>query len=330
MQTLKSQMKLRKNSQVKNLILKSNTKETRETASLWNTRGAFFIVFSALLASITNSFVHGLKTPISAGQLLFLKAGISFILCTPWIIRYWRNIIESPNKRWHIQKAIIGAIGNVFWIKSLQTLPLADASTLSLTSALLTTIGSAIFFKEQIRITTLAALALGGIGVCIVIKPSMSLFSWYAIFPLMSALCYSASSLFVKKVSVVDAISVSLIYLLGGMTFLSAPFAYYTWTPLSLWEFTIIIAIASLYWAVQWSLIYAYAHASAGFLAPFKFARFPLACIIGLICFDEIPSLYVIAGGMLIFCACGLIQYTRNDPSYLLRMRSTNTISKND
>ncbi|MDP3372205.1 MAG: DMT family transporter [Candidatus Paracaedibacteraceae bacterium] len=293
-----------------------------DTAFFWNKKGAFFIVLSALLASVTNSCVHGLTSYISAGQLLFLKAGVAFILCSPWIIRYWKNIIGSPNKKWHVQKAVFGAAGNVFWITALQTLPLADASILSLTSALLTTLGATVFFKERLRFATLGALALGGLGVCIVIKPSMAVFSWHALLPLMSALCYSASSLFVKKVSVDDSTIVSLVYLLGGMTVLSAPFAYAAWVSLSSWDFLLIVSIAVFYWGIQWSLIYAYAHASAGFLAPFKFVRFPLACVIGVVFFAETPSSYVVGGAFLIFCACGLIQFTRHDPSHLFKTRS--------
>lgn len=293
---------------------------TQNLASLWNKKGAFFIVLSAVLVSASNSFVHGLKTPISAGQLLFLKAGISFLLCAPWLTRQWASIVRTPNKRWHAKKAIIGAIGNVFLIMALQKLPLADVTTLSLTSAILTTLGAAMFFKERLRPSTIAALVLGGVGVCIVLKPSVTIFSWDALLPLMSAVCYSISSLFVKKVSLVDSTEVSLMYLLGGMTVLSAPFAYYSWTSLSAYDCMIVVGIAVIYCVVQWLLIYAYAHASAAFLAPFKFARFPLGCLFGVVWFGEIPSWYVVSGGVLIFASCSLIQYTRHDPSYLLQM----------
>jgi len=292
-------------------------------ASLWNKKGAFFIVLSSLLVSITSALVHGLKIPISAGQLLFFKAGIGFLLCIPWLIRHWPSVIHTPNKRWHAKKAIIGAIGNVFSIMALQKLPLADVMTLSLTSAILTTLGAALFFKETLRPSTIAALLLGGAGVCVVLKPSMTVFSWNALLPLMSAVCYSASSLFVKKVSLIDSTEVSLTYLLGGMTLLSAPFAYFSWVPISAHDSAVIGIIAGLYCLVQWLLIYSYAHASAAFLAPFKFARFPFACIFGFAYFGEIPSWYVISGGVLIFIACGLIQYTRHDPSYLLRMQGS-------
>jgi drug/metabolite transporter (DMT)-like permease len=291
-------------------------------ASLWNKKGAIFILLSALLASLISSFVHGLGAPIPASQLLFLKSAMAFIVCMPWVVRDWTTIKNSPNKGLHIQKAFFGAVGNVFWLSALQVLPLADASTLSLTSALLTTLGAALFFKERIRFATCAALTLGGLGVCIVMKPSIAIFSWNATLPLMSAVCYTASSLFVKKISIKDSTMVSVIYLLGGMAVLSAPFAFLNWVSLSVWDLTIIFAIACLYCGVQWSLIYAYAHASAGFLAPFKFARFPLACVIGFVWFGEVPSAYVIAGGVLIFAGCTLIQYTRHDASYLLQLRS--------
>jgi S-adenosylmethionine uptake transporter len=149
----------------------------------------------------------------------------------------------------------------------------------------------------------------------------MTVFSWSALLPLLSAVCYSASSLFVKKVSLIDSTEVSLTYLLGGMTVLSAPFAYLSWVSLNMCDWAVIAAIACLYCVVQWLLIHAYAHASAAFLAPFKFARFPLACMFGIIWFGEVPSWYVVGGGILIFASCSVIQYTRHDPSYLLRMK---------
>ena len=305
----------------KTTTVNKSSNHTQHTASLWNKKGALFIVLSTLLATTINALVHGLKTPISPGQLLFLKAGIGFLFCIPWMIPYWSNVARTPNKRWHAQKAIIGTIGNALLIMALQKLPLADVTTLSLTSAILTSLGAAVFFKEALRPATIAALFLGCVGVCILLKPSMTIFSWNALLPLMSAFCYSASSLFVKKVSLVDSTEVSLTYLLGGMTLLSAPFAYFSWVSISAWDWAAIAVIACLYCIVQWLLIYAYAYASAAFLAPFKFARFPLACVYGIIWFGEVPSWYVIGGGALIFASCSVIQYTRHDPSYLLMTR---------
>ncbi len=306
-------------------------KKTRAMASVWNKKGALFILLSALMSSVINSLAHGLNiyganmqainASIPAAQLLFLKASLAFVLCTPWIIRNWPQIRFSQNKRWHFQKAFFGAIGNFFWLTALTVLPLADASTLSLTSALLTTLGAALFFKEKIRLTTVAALFLGGVGVFMIMKPSMAVFSWVSMLPLMSALCYSASSLFVKKISISDSTVVSIIYLMGGMAVLSAPFAIYFWVPITWYDAGVIALIASLYCVIQWSLICAYTYASAGFLAPFKFARFPLACVIGFVWFGEIPQGYVIWGGLLFFAGCSLIQYTRHDASHLLKTR---------
>jgi drug/metabolite transporter (DMT)-like permease len=291
-------------------------------ASLWNKKGALLVTLTALLVSLSNSLVHSLTASIPTSQLLFLKAGIGFMLCFPWLSRHWIAICKTPNKHWHLQKIIIGAIGNACWLKSLQELPLADATTLSLASALLTALGAALFFGERLRLMTLIALILGGIGVVLTLTPSLSIFSWLAMLPLISAACYSASSLFVKKISIVDTTYVTLFYLLGGMTLLSAPFAFISWVPLPLIDLIKIIIIGGLYCLIQWALIYAYAHANAGYLAPFKFIRFPLAMLIGSFWFGEMVSFHVIIGGILILGACLLIQYTRHDPSHLLRNKS--------
>ena len=136
--------------------------------------------------------------------------------------------------------------------------------------------------------------------------------------PLGSALCYSISSLLVKKISLNDSTHVSVFYLLGGMTLLSSPFAYAQWQTLSFIDTSKIMVLSFLYAAIQALLIYAYAHAHAGFLAPFKFVRFPVAVGVGFFYFGESISLSLIVGGFLIALGCFLTRYVESIPSFLL------------
>jgi drug/metabolite transporter (DMT)-like permease len=290
--------------------------KTTPTAARWNLWGAILIILGALLAAFSNALIHGLARPIPACQLLFLKTTLGCLLCAPLWYKYRPQIRTSPNKKWHLYKAIAGALGNVLWFMALQSLPFADATTLSLASALMTTFGAAIFFGEKIRPWTLLALTVGFVGVVITLMPSFKDVNWAALLPLGSAAFYTASSLIVKKVSIKDEMPVSLFYLLGGMAALSAPFAIAFWIPLTATEYVTTGTLAIVYVAIQWTLIEAYTYASAGFLAPFKFIRFPLGLAIGVLFFNEPATGHTLAGAVLILLGCLMIQFTRRNPSH--------------
>ena len=198
---------------------------------------------------------------------------------------------------------------------------MSEATTLSLASALLTTIGGAFFFRERVRVTTAVALFLGFAGVYLILEPAFRTLSWQVFLPLLSATCFSASTLTVKRMSVTASMPVCLVYILAGMSVLSLPFAWYQWTPIAAHEWVWICLLAVLYIVINWSIIKAYSYASAGFLAPFKFIRFPLLVTLNYLFFPDIIAIHVLYGGVLIISGCLLIHSARFDPSYLLQMR---------
>lgn len=289
----------------------------------WNMGGALLILLGTALAAFSNSIVHEALKSIPAAQLLFIKSALGFLVCSPLLLgKNTRNgFIHSSNKKWHNIKAICGTFGNFLWIEAIQQLQISDATTLSLTSALLTTVGAAYFFHEIFNKRIFTALIIGFVGVVLSLTPTFNMFSIKALLPLGSAILFSASSLIVKKISIEDRLSVSLLYLLLGMSIYSAPLAISSWISLSIREWTCISFMACIYICIQWSLIHAYTYATASFLAPFKFARYPIGLLIGVLYFKESLSVYSIIGGSCIIISCFLIQHIRNEPSFQHRYK---------
>lgn len=320
-QILKFQMTLQQNWLINHLFFKKHPL-FRTKAARWNWRGAFLVMMGALLTTLSNSLVHGYVQHIPAAQLLFLKSFFGLALMMPL---WWKRlpvIWQSTEKKWHGMRAFCGAVGNILWIFSLQKLSLPDATTLSLLSAVLTSIGAFVFFKEQLRRATLLAIMLSFGGVVIFLKPSFVSGDSLAIFlPIGSAICFSAASLIIKKVSLSDSLLVSLWYLLVFMGVLASPYAFYDWHPLTGGDLLYVTVIALIYVILQWSLIDAYTHATAGFLAPFKFARLPFGFMSGVFFFHETVHWHVLMGAFFIFLSCIFIQRDKDLASVQLKNR---------
>jgi drug/metabolite transporter (DMT)-like permease len=263
-----------------------------------NVYGGLLIVFSTLASATTNSTTHSISSNIPPMQVLFFKclAGLLLLLIVyrARFLKFFKTQIFSI----HLGKGACGALGNWAWISAVQHLPLAESSALSITSAFFTSLGGMWFFKERFLPKAWIAIIVGFIGVMTIVHPSSQIFSFYAFLPLVSALFFSASSLFVKRLSKDDPSQTTLLYLLSIM----ASFAFVSqihtpWVMPNVFDFAKFFIIGASYVLTQVCLIEAYTYAHASFIAPFKYARFPLNILTGLAFFAEIPPLTTFIGG---------------------------------
>ena len=291
-----------------------------------NIYGASLIVFVAVITTLSNTLTHLLPKDFPTEEILFFKVGMGLCLIMLFHIRDFKTLIQTDMLHWQALKGLAGAIGNWFWIASIQVLPLADATALSLTSAFLTTIGAAYFFFERINRWIVLALSIGFVGVFLILCPSAMIFSFYAFFPLFSAISLSVSSLIIKRVSLKDSSNTTVFYLMLFMTLFSVGPAFWNWQTPEINQLAMLIMIGGLYAAGQFALIEAYTHATAGFLAPFKFTRFPLAILSGFFLFGEHITWKTALGGSLIIASYYTVIKAKSVPAYFYTKSNSTAI----
>lgn len=281
-----------------------------------NLCSGLLIVGAGVLATATNSLTHSLSQALPALQILCLKSLIGLGIVVVLNTRTLAKLTYTQNAIWHAAKGLAGACGNLFWILALQKLTLADCSAVSLSSAVLTTVGAAYFFNEHATKPLIIALLFGVLGAAIITHPSRELLGVAAFFPFISAVCFSASSLLTKRITVKDSLSTTLFYLLLVMAGVSFGPALRQWAPLPPQDIAKLVSIGGLYVATQWALVKAYTQGHAGFIAPFKFARFPLAIAAGWLFFGEVPPLSTLGGAALIGLGYGVLMRARGLKAY--------------
>ena len=268
-----------------------------------NLFGAFLLVFGGLLASASNGLVHGLSVSLPVFQMVFFKTGTSLILLLILFRGRIQKVAKTQIIRVHALKSLFGALGNFFWFGALLYLPLAQSAALSLASALFTSLGGFFFFKEPFRKAVWIGLAVGFLGVFLILDPFAHAFHWGILLPLASAFFFSGSSLIIKPISRSDSSQTTLFYLMVFMCLFSLVPTLMVWQTPAWKDLLRLVIVGVLYTGTQLSLIEAYTHSEASFIAPFKFARFPLSMLVGFLFFSEIPHVYTLLGGALILAA---------------------------
>ncbi len=100
----------------------------------------------------------------------------------------------------------------MFFITSLSMLPMAEVTAISFVSPLLVTVLAVPLLGEIIGLRRWTAIAIGLVGVAMVLRPGTPDFSIYMVFPLAAATSWAFALVVTRLMSVSDSPLVSMTY----------------------------------------------------------------------------------------------------------------------
>jgi drug/metabolite transporter (DMT)-like permease len=144
------------------------------------------------------------------------------------------------------------------------------------------------------------AIGIGFVGILIVLKPGMTVFSPYALFPLISALMFGFYGLLTRFVARKDSANVSFFWtgVVGAIAI--TPFGLTHWQPMTApdWGWMLALCVTSV--TAHFLMIKAYAVAEAGAIQPFAYLQLVFIAILGVTVFGETLHTNVAIGAMVV------------------------------
>jgi drug/metabolite transporter (DMT)-like permease len=195
---------------------------------------------------------------------------------------------------------------------ALGLLPLPEATALGYAAPLLTVIFAAMFLGEEVRIFRLSAVAVGLVGVVIVLLPRMTvktlddatvLYTIGAMAALGGAVFAALAQVFVRKLIKSESTATIVFYFsvtASVLALLTLPFG---WAVPTLREAALLVGAGLLGGVGQILLTESYRHAETGVIAPFEYVSMLLALVLGYAVFDEVPTAPMLSGALLIVSA---------------------------
>ncbi|WP_136439762.1 DMT family transporter [Pacificoceanicola onchidii] len=147
------------------------------------------------------------------------------------------------------------------------------------------------------------AIAVGFVGVVIILQPSGGVFSPYAVIPLGSALMFALYGLLTRFVARTDSAETSFFYTGTVGMVVSSLIGIWFWVPMSTtdWGWMLCLCITGV--AGHFTLIKAYEVAEASSVQPFAYLQLVFASILGILVFGETIRTNVAFGVSLIIAA---------------------------
>jgi drug/metabolite transporter (DMT)-like permease len=257
------------------------------------------------------------QAALGPGQFLWLLLLLALAVLIPVeVFRRGRDLRQGVAVfPFLLLRAVFGLCGFYLFIWAAGLGSLVNANVLLNTTPVFIPIISAIALKKQISLRLWGAIALGFVGLVLVVQPNAQLLRNPAnLIGLGAGLCAAMEFLTVRSLSKTQSpLGQTLYYLLIGSV-LIAPVALWQWQPLTLPTLGYVIAAAGAFLMFQLLLVQAYRYAEPHQIGVFQYSSVIFAALIGWLFFDEIPNRVAIAGMILISMGGAIAIYLEQKP----------------
>lgn len=282
-------------------MLKSLTKWNAAAAALPpSVQGALWMSASAAFFAIMINLVRHLTDHLDPLQVVFFRNVFSLLALLPWLIQKGAGALRTERLYLHILRALFGIAAMLLWFNTLARMPLAEATALSFTAPVFTSILAVLFLKEIMYRHRLLAIALGFLGALIIIRPGIAALNPVAVLAVVTALVWGSATVLLKYMSRTETTSAMVIYLplfLTPISLFPALFVW-EWPSLELWGTAILFGTVGT--LGHFCLTRAISIADATSVIPFDYLRLPFVAIIAFIAYGETADIWVWLGGGLI------------------------------
>lgn len=192
--------------------------------------------------------------------------------------------------------------------------PLVEAYVLIFTMPLFVSVLAIYFLGEKLYVYRWVAIALGLLGVLIVLRPSVDSVTPGHAFGAGAALCAAGSAIISRKIGRSENTATMILFPLLTSIFVTGAVLPFVYQPMALQDLGVMFLIGSLGLAGQLLLINAYRASNAALIAPMQYSQMVWAVFYGTLFFGESIDRYVIIGA-LVTVASGILIVWRESRS---------------
>lgn len=249
---------------------------------------------------------------IAAVQIVFLRYVIHLALVAViHLPRYGTAMLRTGNLRLQAWRAVALLGATFFNFIAVQYLPLTVTGAIGFTVPLLVCALSVPFLGETVGWRRWTAIAVGFLGVLIIVRPGSDAFNPAALLSLTGAVSTAIYMLFTRRVSGIDSAATSQFYVGFFATVVLLPFALFYWSWPTTPDGWIAFFSVGIFGFVAHQLItMASGFAPASVLAPFGYFQIIFMALASWLVFNQLPDIWLYIGAPIVM-ASGLYIWLR-------------------
>lgn len=261
---------------------------------------ALLICASTALFGIGDAIIKHLTQTWPVPQIILIRAFFALPMLLllrgrgePWIpVRL--------AERWNLLRAAFEIGVTFFFFSAVRVLPLGEAVCIMFVAPILLTAIAALFLGERVGWRRWSAVALGFLGVLVVMRPGGEIWTPAAVLPLLAACCIAGRDVVVRRldseITTRTVVTTSTLALLLAAA-VAAPF---DWAPVDGWLVLGAAVGAGTVTSAFLCYVRATRIAEVSFVQPIKYMAIPYAFLLGWLFWGDVPDALGIVGAAMV------------------------------
>ena len=248
-------------------------------------------------------------------QLMEMRSVIGLAMLAP-LIRASGGFgaMRTTRLRGHVARNAVHYGAQFGWFLALTLIPLGQLVAIEFTMPIWTALLAAGFLGERLNLWKVIAVALGLVGVAVIVRPGLEHVDPGQLIALAAAVGFAVSIILVKSLTATESVVAIIFWMLVVQSLIGIVPAALVWRAptAQVWPWIGVIALCGTY--SHYCMTQALRHADAMMIVPMDFLRVPLTAVAGWLVYDERIDLFTVAGAGLILVA-NLLNLRRSAPA---------------
>ncbi len=263
-------------------------------------RGIAFMLLGTALFTFNDALGKWMVASVAVGQLLFIRSAAALVILLPLVHRAgWREVfvIAQPGRQLLRLLLIVGEVA-CFYL-AVRHLPLADVMAVYQATPLIVTVLAIPLLGEMVGWRRGLAVAVGFIGVLLVLQPEGGVFTAPALIALAGSTAYALMMIVTRQLRQTGALSLIVYHTLavGAAGLLTLPWGWETVDATGIVYLALIGVVAT---AAHMCMNQGLRLAPAAVVAPYTYTSLLWAILLGWLFFADLPTPLMLVGAAII------------------------------
>jgi len=264
-------------------------------------RGALWMVGALVSFSVMAVSVRELLHTMGSFEILFIRSFMSLFFLLFLLPSRGLRALRTQHFGLHVLRNCFHFAGQYAWVYAISLLPLATVFAIEFTMPVWAALLAMIFLGERLNQGRVVMLALGIVGVFVMLRPGVAVIQPAALVMLLGAFAYASTMIATKRLAGYDSAFAILFYMAVIQLPLGLVPALPQWVWPGLRDLPWVLALGVVGLSAHYCMTRAFRIADAMVVVPIDFLRLPLIAVVGAVFYKEPLELVIMIGAAIIF-----------------------------
>jgi len=154
-------------------------------------RGAIWAMVAAFSFACGAALIRHASQTHHPFEVAFFRNVFGLMFMLPWLLRSGLGALKTKRIGMLTLRAVVALGAMLSWFSALSMMPLGEAIALNFVTPIFATILAALILHEIVRLRRWTAVAIGCLGMLVILRPGMAVIDPAAFLVLLTAACFA-------------------------------------------------------------------------------------------------------------------------------------------